>query len=98
MKRDEGGTYHAFAQHDDLGGRFAGAFGPTVVIGQSATHAVAAGKRDPVPDEPPLSPFENPGFDPQLMTTEGSTGPAEAPASSPVQLSTAGSSFRRRRV
>jgi hypothetical protein len=64
MKPDEATTYLAFAQLDEVGGRFAGAVGPTHIIGATAAPApVAGGKRDPVPDEPPLSPDENPAYE-----------------------------------
>jgi hypothetical protein len=73
--KGEGSTY--FHQtHDELGGRFRGAFGPTVVVGQSATHAVAGGQRDPTPDEQPL------GY--RIDDLEPSAGFSSAEDSAPV--------------
>jgi hypothetical protein len=55
MKPDEGATYLAFAQLDEVGGRFAAALGPTHVVGATAAPApVAGGKRDPTPPEKSL--------------------------------------------
>jgi hypothetical protein len=61
----EGTTYHAIAQLDEVGGRFA-VLGKPVVVGSGPT-PVAGGKRDPVPDEPTLSAYDNPGFQPSRV-------------------------------
>ena len=52
--KEEGATYLAFAQVDELGGRYSGALGPTHLVGATAAPVVAGGQRDAVGPEPPL--------------------------------------------
>jgi hypothetical protein len=70
----EATTYHAIAQLDEVGGRFA-VLGKPVVVGTGAQAPVAGGQRDVVGDEPPLSPYDNPGFEPS--TVFSSVSPVE---------------------
>jgi len=89
--KEEGSTYLAHT-HSDLGGRFGAALGPEYVVGRGPA-PVAGSKRDPVGDEPPLSPDENPGFEPSAVhcpaeqtgePTSGERVPSSALVHSPL--------------
>jgi hypothetical protein len=90
MKPGEGTTYHAIAQLDEVGGRFA-VLGKPVVVGASAAPApVAGGQRDVVPDEPPLG-LDNPALEPSAVLDHSPAEQTGEPASrdrvrSPVPL------------
>jgi len=85
-QRQRGST---FLDHttNDTGGRFT-QVGAAHVVGSTATpqypQASPPFQRDVVPDEPPLSAYENPGFE-ASMSVEAS-GPADAPSSSASPL------------
>jgi hypothetical protein len=85
MTPDEGTTYHAIAQLDEVGGRFT-VLGRPVVVGTSAQAPVAGGQRDPVPAEMPLGyqidemPALEPSIVPPVEAQDGDTA-RDAPSS-----------------
>jgi hypothetical protein len=94
QQQQEGSTYLA-QTHNDTGGRFS-AVGAAHVIGSTPVPqypaASAPFQSDPVGPEPPLSAYENPGFEPSTPSAcVEDSGPADAPFS-PVDVERAGPS------
>jgi hypothetical protein len=80
--REQTGTFMSHTHDDIHQGRFA-AIGPAVIVGSTEFPnypAAAAHQRDPVPDEPPLSPYENDAFEPSTSSA-GCIGDADVPPS-----------------
>jgi hypothetical protein len=93
--REQTGTFMSHT-HSDAGGRFA-QVGAATVIGSTAIpqypRASTPFQRDPVPNEPPLSAYDNPAFEPSMVSAcpvEGIGGPADP--SAPLDVERAGPS------